>query len=281
MDLYKKLIDELQNNNCNNMHELARGLKLDKCPYKYFDLAWYEEKFLQPMRDILSEKVTVKSCSNEPILLSDVYFPCEINNDAIEKFLKLSVIKKYYPNMIEYEDFMLWKDYIWKTPRMVSVNSLLEKVQKDNSLFDEPQLNSFNKILLFIWEYDKNLLHNQALIPNMNNELKCFSIDGVFIRECKKVSDEIIQIIEEIKIPWKATHVNNMINSIRFDEDDETDAEKKIADEFLKLIDSHRNEELQKYSYCLMKFVIKDDEKREKCSKLLQKLMIFLTKIQI
>lgn len=101
IELYKTLIIELQNNKCDNIHHLARGLKLDKRPYESFDLAWYKENFLQPMRDFLSKKVIVKSCSNIPILLSDAFFPSEIKDDSIEKFLKLSVIKKYYPKMIE------------------------------------------------------------------------------------------------------------------------------------------------------------------------------------
>lgn len=131
------------------------------------------------------------------------------------------------------------KDYIWTIPRIVSVNDLLEKVKNDRSLFDEPHFNTFNEVLLFVWKYDKNLLYNQALIPNMKNELQCILIDGIILKECKKVSDEIIQIIEAINIPWKSTHVNNKINSIKFDEDDETDAEKTIADEFQKLIENH------------------------------------------
>ncbi|KAK8897658.1 hypothetical protein M9Y10_015621 [Tritrichomonas musculus] len=270
--LYENLIDELLKNNCSNIYQLARGLNLDKCPYKSFDLVWYEENFLKPMRNILSKKVKVKTCSNNCILLSDVYFPAQINKRTIKQFLDLSVIRKYYPNMIEYHDFMLWKDYIWATSKMVSINDLLERVQNDKSLFDEPQLNTFNEVLKFVWKYDKNILHNKALIPDINNELKCFSIDGIFMKECKKVSHEIIEIMESVNIPWKSTHVNNKINSIRFDEDDETDAEKKIANEFQKLIESNRNTDLQMYSYCMMKFVLENDEKREKMFQIASKI---------
>lgn len=81
----------------------------------------------------------------------------------MKNFLNLTVIKKYYPNMIDFNDFMIWKDYIWTIPRIVSVNDLLEKVKNDRSLFDERK-------------YDKNLLYNQALIPNMKNELQCILI---------------------------------------------------------------------------------------------------------
>ena len=269
IDLYEKLICELLDKHCPNIHELSQGLKLDTPPYESFDLDWYENNILQPFRKKLSEKLTVKSCLNESILLLEAFFPDKIDD---EQFFSLSVIKKHYPNLISYNDFTLWKDYIWITPKVVSINDLIEKVQNDSSLFEEPQLKSFNEILSFLWRFDKNLLHNQPLIPNMNNELKCFSNDKIYIRECKKVPEEIIQIIESIEIPWRVNHVNNNINSIQFDEDDKTDAEKKIINKFDNLIESHKNDDLQRFSFILVKFVLKDDEKREKMFKLASKI---------
>ena len=84
----------------------------------------------------------------------------------------------------------------------------------DKSLFDEPQLNTFNEVLKFVWKYDKNILHNKALIPDMNNDFHCIKK----IKKCTKVPDTIIKIMQDISIPWKSTHMSKRIKNIFGDE---------------------------------------------------------------
>ena len=257
IDLFKSLIQILNENKCPNMYELSRGLLLSQSPYSSFDMDWYKKSFLKNMRDIMANNVTVQSISDKRILLRDAFFPSKkIFDFNLHEFLNLS--KKYYKNMVDEKEANIWKDKIWESLNICSVKKLIESVINDKSIINREKILYLNDLLDFIWKYDKNLLYEYTLIPDMNMNLHCLSKrngENNDFKECKSVPYCIIQMMESIEIPWKSTHMNNAITSINLSEDKIIDAESRISEQ----INNHDYLSLQ-----LMRFVLEKNDFRQK-----------------
>ena len=258
--LFKNLILYLKECKCSNMYELSNGLILTKKPYSSFDLNWYNDIFLREMREILICNASVKTFSDEDILLKDAFFPSkEIEDNKIAEFINLKLTKKYHPKIISVNDCLSWRNKLWDINNYVTIEDIIKKVQNDDSILKEQQLQSLNELISFIYNYKKELLekHPFELIPNMENKFQCYSIN---LHQCKTVTDDMIQIMETIGIPWKATHVNKMINSIDSVDDKMIVAENQIVE---KIKDDKENDFENSTSLRLMQFVLADDIHRK------------------
>lgn len=264
--LYEKLIQYVKNNGCSNIFELSVGLTSLNMPYKTFDSKWYNGIFLKEMRKVFSNIVTVKTFSGEDVLLKDACFPAnQINDNLVGKFVRLSVTNKYYPNIVSEKDCLKWRNRLWEFNQVVSINDIIDKIHKDPSILLEDQLSSLNETILFISDYSPNILYTIPLVPDMNNVFKCIKNDGISMKKCQAVPDELIELMESLNIQWKSIHINKMITSLDISEDKLNDAENILIE---KINSDERT--------CLniMQYVLKDNETRNNMFDLINQFQI-------
>lgn len=137
---------------------------------------------------------------------------------------------------------------------MISIEDLINNVKNDDSILEENNLVYLNKFLLFVWNFNKDLLYKHPLIPDMDGVFHLLSNGTDNLKECKTVTNQIIIMMQSINIPWKSTHMSNYINTIRLAEDKMIDAESRIIEKI-----KQENE----LSFNLMEFVLKGNELRK------------------
>ena len=119
--------------------------------------------------------MNVKTILNEEILLDNVYIPSnKISGKFIYDFFKLSMICKYYPEIICIFDCLTWREKLWSSFHYVKVEDVVKKVLNDPNILEEENLKSLNEIISFVFDYDKSLLEKYAFIPDMNNNFHSF-----------------------------------------------------------------------------------------------------------
>ncbi|KAK8888136.1 hypothetical protein M9Y10_039198 [Tritrichomonas musculus] len=268
IDLFEKMVNYLNENQYSDLHELTVGLILYEKPYNTFDMIWYKEQFLVKLRKVLSSRVTVKTINDESIILDDVYIPeRKMYDEFIPKFIDLSVTRKYYPNMIRTAECLIWRKRLWDTFQYVSIENVIEKVKNDDSILTEEGLSSLNEFISFIYKCNKVLLEKYALIPDMNNNFHRMNESN--FKRSNTVNDTIINMMEDISIPWKSTHMNKDIHEEIFCNEIKED---KISDAEMSIIDKIKQE--KQLSTKLMKYVLLNDKNREN-------MFYFVTKVGI
>lgn len=235
-----------------NIYELANGLKTSQISC---DLKWYHEKFINELRNVIMKNIIVKTSSNLSINLINANFPTNLINDDqnIIQFINLSLSKKYYPNIISKEDCKKWRDRIWDSNQFVSIDDIVSKIQKDPSLLYEKQLKSLNEFILFLSNYNKNLVYMKPIIPNLNNVFQCINNDGNQMKKCQTVPDNIIEMMESLNIQWKSNHVHKLIITIDILDDKINNAENIIIE---------TTEHDEEACINIMQFVLENNETR-------------------
>ena len=255
VDLFGIIINILKEENYFNLQELSYGLNLLSSPYLSFDLNWYQNTFLSKIRATLAENVTLRTKNNRNVLLKDIYLPSPKNKfGKIEQFIELT--SKFYDDIVCKEDYLIWKDRIWDTLNFVSIDDLITKIENNSSLANEENMTYLNQFFSFLNEEKMtDFLYEHSLIPDMDHNFHQLTKSKNDFKACKNVPENIIQIMESIKIPWRSTHMNKSIYSITLQED-------KVFDAEIKIISKVKND--NQLCFDLMQFVLKDNEFRQK-----------------
>ncbi|OHT02194.1 hypothetical protein TRFO_30820 [Tritrichomonas foetus] len=246
--IYNNILNNVITNNFSNYGILTDGL----VKKEHFINEWYERNFITNMRAIIENAYIITSNKGTKLLLNVANIPLYDNKFANIELKKLyhHLITVTYSNVACLEDSLLWNDRIWESLHFISVNDFVHKMEAEMNL--NTSFDFINKLLSFIWNYDKNLLYNHLIIPDMNRHFTKLTNN---FKESKSVSLELVSIMEKLNINWKSTHLHNDITTISIPEDSNENA---IA--VINVAIEHKND----LALVLLHYVIENDEHREK-----------------
>jgi len=224
--LYENLLECLcENDIIKKRYYLARGLTSipEDDEIQNFDHDWYEKEFVHPMRNIL-KKYPILWNGEQYIKLVDAHLPI-INYKSINiQKQAYDFISQIYDKSIPiYDEFIQYKNYIWKGDKNIKYTRMEECVQYLSELKDMNTLSEkislanrdkwkwINDFLLFIYKNERNFLNIYNIIPNMNLDFVKLSYE---ISTSIEVPDNMIECIEKLELPWKKNHIHKNIYTI-------------------------------------------------------------------
>ena len=250
--LFENIIKYCSENKFNNLHLLAIGLKYVPKVNKYFDKKWYEENFMNDMRNILLKYPIIYNSNNELAYIKDIYFPIYdlYNHDNYMKSYYY-LIKELYINVPRYNESIEWSKYLWEKnleKNRIDIYALINKYNESKHDF-----NFNNCFIKFIWNYYQKLCYNYKILINQENNYVLYNEKE--FGQSNNVSEDMINCIEELGINWRICHLNKKIITIELPIKHDTD----YAINIIKKIVENDKEK----SYILTRYVEKNNKERE------------------
>ena len=268
--LFEKIILFCIENNISKLYRLLRGLKEIPKVEKYFDNSWYYNRYILPMRNIISDKNIVNKVKGIKKSIKNIYFPIyrkkedflsseereELKDTKEKDELYKIYLKDYhkfcellFKEIPEFDESINWSECLWKEGlegQRITINMLIEQYQEQNLNFEQK-----NEFIKFIWDYYKELLKDNKILINQKNEFVLYYDD---FAEAKEVSEDMVECIEELGDKWKENHLHNQIKSIELPCKHEISYAEKLIRQKIKLNPSK--------SFILAKYINKGDEER-------------------
>ena len=255
-ELFDRIVKYCSDNKFKDLHLLSRGLKDIPNVNKYFDKKWYNENYMNDMREILYKYPIIYNSNDELSLIKSVNFPIYDNYD--ENFTKLyyELFKELYIkdeniDIPRYEESIKWSQYLWKNGlenNRIDIHKLIHKYNKSEHSFEFN-----NKFIRFIWENYKQLTFKEKVLINQENNYIIY--DEKEFAQSINIPEDIIDCIEELGIKWKINHLHNEINSINIPKQHNIDY---AINEIKNLIENNKEK-----SYKLVRYVDKNNKKRK------------------
>ncbi|ELP92730.1 hypothetical protein EIN_371420 [Entamoeba invadens IP1] len=215
---YERLVDYLISNKYKELHLVARGLSKNPSIEKHFDSRWYQTEILEKMRKTVMNKTLVETDNG----LQPMYKGKNINiriptmddeNENFKKFYEL--LKLYGYKMPLFDKLKSWNSIMWESSK---VNVNVEKLVKEINSFEKMSNEKFNMtpkakvvfmnaFIKFLVKFNKDLSFFSVykLLPTMDGNFVSFKREEgkKTLMNCNKVSDELIDCIEDLKCDLK------------------------------------------------------------------------------
>ena len=113
-ELFERIVKYCSENKYKKLHLLSRGLKYIPKVKKYFDEKWYEENYMNEMKNILYKYPIIYDVNNDLSYIKNIFFP--IYDTYIIDLTKTyySLVKELYINVPRYEESIEWSKYLWE-----------------------------------------------------------------------------------------------------------------------------------------------------------------------
>ena len=246
-EMYKTLINYICENGIKSRFLLAKGLKTLPYITRFFDRNWYENNFMNSMRDILINYPIVWN-GEKYKKLSEICIPM-INSyhDIVEQKKVYDIISILCKNKVPiFEESKNFERSLWSNDKRIHFINLelcykyIEALKTITLL--ENKINDvwkwLNDFLVLVNHLHPEYFEKYAIIPNMYSEFIIFTKD---LATSKEVPDNIIECIMSLGIYWKKNHIHkNIINySTRIEHDIEfaiSIIKKNIKNDFNKIL---------------------------------------------
>lgn len=179
VELYKKLIDSISEQNLSDLYNLATT-KVPAIDGKYFERTWYIENIQEPLRAFLKKSKIVETIDGRGSI-EEVYFPdTDFLKEDREKIWQFSSDLKVNKLPIK-EHIQKWANVIWDGCSKVDINDLVTDLKDKKNIsnlaktlgIDEAEVFDWlNHCLKFISEKSTKLFNESEIIPNQNGDFK-------------------------------------------------------------------------------------------------------------
>ena len=208
-ELFERIIKYCSENKYNKIHLLSRGLQNIPKVKKYFDEKWYEENYMNEMKNILYKYPIIYDINDELSYIKNIDFPIYDSYIIELNRTYYRLVKELYINVPRYEESIEWSKYLWEKDLSKNRIDIYKLINKYNSSSNE---NEFNNIFIkFIYDNYKPLLKTQKVLIKQENNYIYYNDE---FAQSINVPEDIIECIEELGIKWPKNHLNNKITSI-------------------------------------------------------------------
>ena len=199
VELYKELIDQLEEKNFYDMYNLSIT-KVPTTEEKYFDRNWYIVSIQTPLRELLNEAKIVET-NNGKACINEVYFPdASLSKEEREEIWQFSSDLKVNKLPIK-EHIQKWASVTWSDCKKVDINDLVNDLSGKENLntltetleLEEPKIFDWlNDCFKFIYKQDARSFNGYKIIPNQNGDFKAtnnLSLDEIEDEKLKEIAN--------------------------------------------------------------------------------------------
>ena len=208
-ELFIRIVSFLSDNKYNNLHLLTRGLNTTPKVDKNFDKNWYEENYINLMRNILYKFPIVYDKNNNLSLIKNIFFPIYDNYDNNFTKSYYELVKELFDYVPRYKESIEWSKCLWENDLKNNRITIDKCINKYHS-YNNDEFN--NKFIKFVFENYKQLLNKYKILINQQNNYVLYN-EKEFAQSIN-VQEDLVNCLEELGYNWRENHLSNKINTI-------------------------------------------------------------------